>query len=444
MMWRALLSPVQRILLASCLAAVAPAIIAQTLKISPNRLLIDESAVVRAEGLAPGERVAIQAELVDGANEPWASHAEFAADEQGAVDTSKQAPVKGSYTGVSATGLVWSMKPTAKHVASYQGQRDLGPQTITFNLIRNGQKVANAQLEQLAIVDGVKRINLNGQLHGAFLLPNTPGKHPGVLVVGGSEGGLPLRRAAWLASRGYAALALAYFRYEDLPRMLEGIPLEYFRNALGWMMQRPEIASDHIGVLGVSRGGELALQLGSMFPDIKAVVAYVPANVRFPACCGNTAVPYAWTWHGQPLAFVPRRELRNPQFAMEAAIAVEHTHGPILLIAGEDDGVWESSRMTEAVAQRLNHAHFPYSCERLIYRHAGHRAGKPEIVPTWHGTVTNPTSGHEENLGGNAEGDAESSLDAIPKVLEFLRRNLGETTEPPAPGTAPSGKCVGQ
>ena len=113
---------------------------------------------------------------------------------------------------------------------------------------------------------------------------------------------------------------------------------------------------------------------------------------------------------------------------MEAAIAVEHTHGPILMIAGEDDGVWESSRMTDAVVERLKRAHFAYSCERLSYRHAGHRAGRPEIVPMWHGVVRNPTSGREENLGGNAQGDAESSLDAIPKVLDFLRQSLGART----------------
>ena len=416
---------VQRFLLAACLwAVVAGVASSQTLKAFPDRVLVDETAVIRAGGLEPNEHVSIRAELVDGANEPWSSEAEFRADVDGAVDTSKQAPVKGSYNMVSAMGLVWSMKPDAKHVPSYRPQQDLGAQVIKFQLIRKGQPVANAQMEQLSVADGVRRITVNGQLHGVLLLPNTPGRHPGVLVVGGSEGGVPLRKAAWLASRGYAALALAYFRYDDLPPRLEGIPLEYFGSALAWMMQRPEISGDRLAVMGTSRGGELALQLGSMFAEIKAVVAYVPANVRFPACCGGTSVPYAWTWQGQPLAFMFPRELRDPNAAFEAAIAVEHTHGPILLISGDDDGVWNSTAMTDAVVHRLKQAHFSYACERLKYAHAGHRAGRPEIVPTWHGSVRNPTSGREENLGGNAQGDAASSLDAIPKVLEFLRDSL--------------------
>jgi len=80
--------------------------------------------------------------------------------------------------------------------------------------------------------------------------------------------------------------------------------------------------------------------------------------------------------------------------------------------------------MTEVIVRRLKQAHFPYVYERLTYPHAGHRAGRPEIVPAWHGAVRNSASGREENLGGNAQGDADSSLDAIPRVLEFLRKSL--------------------
>ena len=419
---------VQRLILAVCLGISGMgAASAQTLEVIPNRVLMDESAVVRASGLQPNEHISIQAELVDGKGNTWTSQAEFVVDAQGAIDTSKQAPEKGSYGEVSAMGLIWSMKPQEKHVSSYQPPRDQGTQIIHFRLMRNGQGVANALMEQLGIAQEVQQIKVEGQLHGVLFLPKTKDRRPGVLVVGGSEGGMPRGKAAWLASRGYVALALAYFRYEDLPSQLENIPLEYFGTALAWMMQRPEILADRIAVMGTSRGGELALQLGSMYPQIKAVVAYVPANVRGPACCRDIRVP-AWTWQGQPLAFTNPRVLPGNAGAMHAAIAVEHTHGPILLISGENDGVWESTRMANAVVTRLKESHFPYPYDHLKYPHAGHRAGRPEIVPTWHGTVKNSTSRREENLGGNAQGDAQSSLDAIPKVLEFLHASLQDHT----------------
>ena len=113
---------------------------------------------------------------------------------------------------------------------------ELGTQIIKFSLMRIGQAVASAQMEQLGVAEGVRQIKVEGKLHGVLFLPNTQERHPGVLVVGGSEGGMPAHKAAWLASRGYVALALAYFRYDGLPGQLEGIPLEYFGQALAWMI----------------------------------------------------------------------------------------------------------------------------------------------------------------------------------------------------------------
>jgi dienelactone hydrolase len=393
-------------------------------EVTPPRVLMDESAVIKATELKPGERVTIRAELVDGAEHAWGSKAEFVADEHGVVDVSKQAPVAGSYKSISAMGLIWSMMPETKDANTYQPPKQLGAQTIRFELQREGAKPASAELEQISLADGVRKIDVKGNLHGVLFEPAAQGPHPGVLVLGGSEGGVPQRPAAWLASHGYAAFALAYFRYEDLPARLEGIPLEYFGQAIAWMMKRPEIAPERIGVMGTSRGGELALQLGSMF-QVKAVVAYVPANVRFPACCGDTSVPYAWTWTGKPLAFALPRFARNPELLRDAAIQVEKTDGPILVISGEDDGVWQSSAMANAVIGRLKQNRFAHRYEHLKYPHAGHRAGHQAIMPEWHGQIRHPVSGHEMHWGGTPEGNAQSSIDASPKVLEFLRESLG-------------------
>jgi dienelactone hydrolase len=415
--------PASLLLGVSFSVALALTAAAQTLEVAPARAMADESVAIRAKGLAPGERIAVRAELTDGAGARWVSQAEFVADPQGAVDATTQAPVAGSYKEVSALGLIWSMLPAAKNVATYTPVRDQAPQPIGFQLLRKGQPVANAQLEQVFVADGVTRIPVHdGKLRGVFYIPGGEPQHPGILVVGGSNGGLPLRQAEWLASHGFAALALAYFRYQDLPPQLEGIPLEYFGLALDWMSHRPEIAGNRFAVTGTSRGGELALQLGSMFPRIGAVVAYVPANVRYAACCRNDGAP-AWTWNGRALPYVIPRS-RGLQTDARAAIEVEKTQGPILMISGEDDHLWPSWEMADAVVSRLKRAHFAYSFENLKYPHAGHDAGRPYITPAWHGRVLNPTSGKENDLGGAAKGDAESSIDSMPRVLEFLKQAL--------------------
>ena len=397
---------------------------AQKLEVTPATVLADQPADIRATGFEPGATVTLVADLTDGGDQPWHSEAEFTADALGEVDTAKQAPVKGSYRIVSAMGLVWSMSPAGKGVHQYEAPKQLGPQTIHFRLVAEGKEVSSADLVQLAVADGVQRIRLEGNLHGILFEPAGEGKRPGVLVLGGSEGGAPTRKAAWLASHGYAALALAYFRFEGLPDQLRNIPLEYFGQALAWMAQRPEIDGNRMAVTGTSRGGELSLQLGAIYPVIRAVVAYVPANVRVQACCGR-GLGAAWTWNGEPLAWSLPQRRADAAEVMNATIRVEKTHGPILMIAGDDDGVWPSAEMVDAAAGRLHSTHFEYPVVVLKYPHAGHRAGFPEIIPAWSHGAMHPVSGCPVDYGGTPEGNAESSLDATQKVLEFLRQSLG-------------------
>jgi len=395
--------------------------------------MADQPASIIVTGLAPGSQVTIRAELTDGAAQTWAAQADFAADSTGSVDTSKLAPLNGSYRTVSALGLVWSMRSKDFNVHLYEPPHNFQPQPIQFRLLVNGQEVSSAQFTQLAIRPDIQQINVDGVIHGILFLPGDSARHPGILVVGGSEGGYPGRKAAWLASHGYVAFALCYFHCSGTPDNLERIPLEYFGQALAWMMKRPEIDPTRLAVMGTSRGGELALQLGSMYSPIKAVVAYVPANVRHPSCCQGAAGP-SWTWHGSPLTYISLAEAMNPSAnsadSFRAQIAVEATNGPILMIGAEDDGIWPSAEMVRAVAQRLHSNHFSHQVVTLIYPHAGHRAGLPEIEPTWTNGVTQRISGRSTDFGGSPEGNAESSLDATPKVLDFLATSLAENSPP--------------
>ena len=52
------------------------------------------------------------------------------------------------------------MMPEEKHVASYEPPPDLGPQIVRFTLMRDGQQVAAAQMEQLWVADGMQQIKV--------------------------------------------------------------------------------------------------------------------------------------------------------------------------------------------------------------------------------------------------------------------------------------------
>src|SRR5215475_13937845 len=228
-------------------------------------------------------------------------------------------------------------------------------------------------LERRGAAIGVTRepIRRDG-IVGTLFLPPGQGPHPAVMLVSGGNGGIPEGRAAILASHGYAALALGYFGVEGLPRGLVNIPLEYFEGAILLMRAQPWLADRLLAVWGPSRGGELALLLGATFPDINAVVAWVPSGVVFWALGepepGDTRPPAAWTYRGQPFAYLQqdnaasdpepvaepgrpiayapfyRSCLRDARAVERATIPVERTRGPILLVSGTDDQIWPTSR----------------------------------------------------------------------------------------------------
>ena len=91
-----------------CLATLlsCSVLFGQTLEVMPDRVLLDETAAIRAHGLEPNERVAIRSELEDGVGERWTAQADFVADAEGTVDAGRQAPVAGSYKDVSPMGLI--------------------------------------------------------------------------------------------------------------------------------------------------------------------------------------------------------------------------------------------------------------------------------------------------------------------------------------------------
>ena len=97
---------------------------------------------------------------------------------------------------------------------------------------------------------------------------------PGILELGGSEGGLAGEfLCRMLASRGYPTLALAYFGLPGLPQSLNGIRLEYFARALGWLGRQRGVDPEKVVVMGTSRGGEASLILGSIYPKLVAAAS---------------------------------------------------------------------------------------------------------------------------------------------------------------------------
>ena len=268
-------------------------------------------------------------------------------------------------------------------------------------------------------------------LVGELRLPPGRGRAPGLLILGGSEGGHgpAYHFAQVFAARGYAAFGLAYFGDPGLPQTLENVPLEYFTRALDWLCAQPRVDARRIGVLGGSKGAEAALLVASRDRRLRAVVAGVGSSVAWQGYNPKNLLNPgpSWTKAGKPAPFVrydtskPFTGLRDlyarslAKAPADAFIAVERINGPVLLVSGRDDAIWPCTPMSDQVMARLDHAKFRFAHTHLAYDDAGH-AGFGE--PLAAGVKVPPAL--LAQAGGTAEGNLAMRADAWPKVLAFL------------------------
>jgi len=244
-----------------------------------------------------------------------------------------------------------------------------------------------------------------------------------------------------LASRGYVVLGLAFFNAEGLPPLLQNIPLEYFATAVEWLKAQPGVDPTRIGVMGTSRGGELALLLGATYPAaFRVVVANVPSHVVWPGLSDDSDTP-AWTLNGRPVAGVATRftmadreissrerflrRLQDPAAVAPAEIAVERIAGPVLLFSSKDDQLWPSDLSCARIVERLEAHRFAHHVEHHSYEQAGHMIARP-FVPTSdvRQVRVHPVSKRPVMMGGTPEGQARANEQAWATLLTFLETHL--------------------
>ena len=411
----------------------------------------------------------LRAATEDDDGQRWRSCAHFLADESGSVDAATQESRGGAYRDASPMGLLWSMRLDDPHANGHStfAKNGVSPNRVSLELELNGGVIASAALERNFLAPGTEARDLNigdnltgnGSSHeagrvGRLLIPPGRGPHRVVIVLSGSGGGFDVDKAAILSRHGFATLALAYFGIPPLPPWLHRIPLDYFEAALAWLASHPELDTQRMGALGVSRGAELALLLGTKFPQIRAIVAYAPSSVAWAAGGRDKAtgeiIP-SWTWRGEPVPFAPlplrsfmvrsalpvavarrpvmfrnlfRAGLRNREAVERAAIPVEQIRGPILLISGGDDHVWPAAEMCDVILARLTDHRFPHSVEYRNYPRAGHMLRYPYLPTTPRQSRNRHLRNARFSFGGTAPADAEANADSWRHAIAFLRAHL--------------------
>jgi dienelactone hydrolase len=425
---------------------------------TPAAVLVPDAPLrIVLEGLAPKAEVTVRAErvivagLLGGKRLRFRSEAAYLSDGQGRLDLATTAPVRGSYSGAQLQGLFWSMKPTDDVL---QPQDKTG--TVRLQATAGGQIVAEASLALPTASASKVIVEKVEAFPGAvFAKPSgAAGKLPVLILLGGGEGGSGAVRehAPKLAAQGFAVLGLPFYSPADQPggpRELPALPADFVNidvlqlNAVrDWLGRRDEVDARRIGLYGASKGAEFALLAASHLKWVKAVVAVTPSDVVWEGY-GWDAQPgksSSFALGGKALDFVPYQgfieeymrfgtgepvHLRrphdqgraaHPKAVARARIPVERYKGALLLLAGQDDQMWNSSAMAHNIAERR--AEQGLATELLIYSDAGHYL----IGDGW-----SPTTHYNAGLkqsGGTPAGTAQAQIDARPKILAFLRRAL--------------------
>jgi dienelactone hydrolase len=285
-------------------------------------------------------------------------------------------------------------------------------------------------------------------------------KLPGIILLSGSDGGIPGENAIpksfieELVSHGYIVLALAYFGVDDLPSDLENIDLKYFESAIQWFQLHPDVKKDGIVIMGQSRGGELALILGTVLNTLKAIVAYAPSSM----ITGGFPYPNqpAWKYNNHPLTpylgalsgidpnltelddlnksthekLIPIHanteqdpfiiadlfSARNLiEHAKLAEIPVEKINCPILLFSGGKDAIWTSTYYCKSIIKRLNAHKSPVKCKHVNYEDAGHG-----LIASYDGPIYHPVGKFWCKLGGTPEGNKIANQESFKETIKFL------------------------
>lgn len=218
-------------------------------------------------------------------------------------------------------------------------------------------------------------------------------KHPLVFLFGGSEGGMSFHENSLevqsLLNNGYHVVTVAYFDYGGLQNNLNHININGFKKVLDQYAENPLIDKESIGVIGISKGGELALLLGSIYSSIHFVVAIVPSHVVFQASNVTLNKDSSWVYNDKEVPFVgyPRfniatikgvldgenyREmhlaaLKDEEAVKKARIKVENINGPIYLLSARYDHMWPSMEMSQDIMSVLKKKGFNHVYKHTIF-----------------------------------------------------------------------------
>jgi pimeloyl-ACP methyl ester carboxylesterase len=179
-------------------------------------------------------------------------------------------------------------------------------------------------------------------------------------------------------------------------------------------------------VIGLSRGGELALLAASLTSErVGPVASVVGSGVPWGAWGeGTDVLETAWRFAGEPVVQMAEDEddpyacIDDEAMVAAAEIPVERAVGPVLLLSGEDDQLWPSTRLSQIAADRADREGAGDRVLHVAYPDAGHAIGLPPGFPS---RAAFDEGGYTVRFGGSLTGNHAARLDAWHRLLEHVQ-----------------------
>ncbi|XP_067273623.1 acyl-coenzyme A thioesterase 5-like [Pseudorasbora parva] len=390
----------------------------------------EDPVQVTVSGLKPQQRVDLRSEITDDNGLVFKASATYQADASGQVDLNRDPSLGGSFTGVEPMGLFWALK--ADVVSCKFTLTDVTrPALVDLECVSDDKVIAKITNERHCMTDGVRRIPVaEGRIRGTIFMPPGKGPFPGILDTYVFRGGPFELRAALLAKRGFAVFALAFQGYQDLPKRADKFHLEYFEEGIDFLRQQPEVNDQKIGLVSISKSGDLALSMATFLPGISA-------TVWINGCNANTLVPiYYKDISIPPLLYDITRAKITPsglldivdvmhdpmsKIGLPSVIPIERASGNFMFIMSEADRNWQSAYYAKLACDRLK-AHGKNNYELVRYEKAGHFIEVPYMpfcLANFHAAANQVVL-----FGGEPKAHSEAQLDAWQRIVNFFKKHL--------------------
>ncbi|XP_006865608.1 PREDICTED: acyl-coenzyme A thioesterase 2, mitochondrial [Chrysochloris asiatica] len=401
----------------------------------------DEPVSIVVRGLAPAQQVTLRASLQDEKGALFRAHARYCADGGGELDLERAPSLGGSFVGLEPMGLFWALEPEKPLLRLVK--RDVQTPFLLELEVLEGhesepqQILGRTVLQRAFMRPGVRREPVRaGRVRATLFLPPEPGPFPGIVDISGAGGGLLEYRASLLAGKGFAVMALAYYNYEDLPKGMETLHLEYFEEAVNYLLKHPEVKGPGLGLLGNSKGGELCISMASFLKGITATTTINGSVVNVGGTLhykGETLPPLGINQNRVKvtkdglvdIVDALNSPLEGP--GQKSFIPVERAECTFLFLVGLDDHNWKSEFYANEASKRLQ-AHGKEKPQIICYPETGHYI-EPPYFPMCRASL-HTMVGHPVIWGGEPRAHAMAQVDAWKQLQTFFHKHLDGEKEP--------------